>query len=77
MAVRAGPSENDTVISAIESGRSKLAARGRLIVRPSGTEPVVRVMAEGDDEELLKTVVANIAAALTRVAEKDSLADAA
>jgi phosphoglucosamine mutase len=69
--------ENDTVLSAIEFGRSKLGTRGRLVVRPSGTEAVVRVMAEGDDEELLKSVVADIAAALSRVAEKDSLADAA
>ena len=38
------------------------------MIRPSGTEPVIRVMAEGDDERLVKTVVADIVHALTDAA---------
>ena len=37
---------------------------GRLLVRPSGTEKLIRVMAEGDDETLVRTVVADVAAAV-------------
>ena len=39
---------------------SKLGEGGRLVIRPSGTEPVIRVMAEGDDERLVSTVVGDI-----------------
>lgn len=41
--------EKDSVVVAIDSARARLGNSGRIIVRPSGTEPVVRVMAEGDD----------------------------
>jgi phosphoglucosamine mutase len=39
-----------------------------LVIRPSGTEPVIRVMAEGDDEKLVNTVVSDIVHALTDAA---------
>ena len=45
---------------AIEEGESKLGKDGRLVIRKSGTEPVVRVMAEGDDALLVTEVVNNI-----------------
>ena len=50
------------------NGKSKLGESGRLVIRPSGTEPVIRVMAEGDDERLVKTVVGDIVHALTDAA---------
>ena len=50
------------------TGKSKLGKSGRLVIRPSGTEPVIRVMAEGDDEKLVKTVVSEIVHALTDAA---------
>ena len=53
---------------AIDDGKSKLGKSGRLVIRPSGTEPVIRVMAEGDDERLVKTVVSEIVHALTDAA---------
>ena len=53
---------------AIHDGKSKLGKSGRLVIRPSGTEPVIRVMAEGDDEKLVKTVVSEIVHALTDAA---------
>jgi phosphoglucosamine mutase len=38
------------------------------VIRPSGTEPVIRVMGEGDDQGLVESVVDDIVEALTRVA---------
>ena len=46
----------------------RLGTRGRLIIRPSGTEPVIRVMGEGDDKVLVESVVDDICAALTGAA---------
>ena len=55
---------NPTMTSAIREGERQLAAGGgRLVVRPSGTEPLVRVMGEGPDEGLVKAVVDAILAA--------------
>jgi phosphoglucosamine mutase len=66
---RAGrPLENGAVAAAIEVAQRRLDGKGRLIVRPSGTEPVIRVMGEGDDRELVETVVDDIVAALTEAA---------
>jgi phosphoglucosamine mutase len=62
------PLENAAVRSAITSAEKKLGLGGRLIVRPSGTEPVIRVMGEGDDKVLVEAVVADIVEALTEVA---------
>ncbi|ABZ84097.1 phosphoglucosamine mutase [Heliomicrobium modesticaldum Ice1] len=47
--------------AAVEAGKAKLAGRGRILVRPSGTEPLIRVMGEGPDPEELKQVVEAIA----------------
>jgi phosphoglucosamine mutase len=62
------PLENAGVRSVIQSGEKRLGGRGRLVIRPSGTEPVIRVMAEGDDRELVESVVDDVVAALTKVA---------
>ncbi len=51
------PLEEVTVKSAIEDARSMLGKAGRLVIRPSGTEPLIRVMAEGDDPKLVEQVV--------------------
>lgn len=58
------PLEQSNVKAVIEDGTKTLAKCGRLVIRPSGTEPVIRVMAEGDDERLVAGVVADISAAL-------------
>jgi phosphoglucosamine mutase len=58
---------NPEVTAAIETGKAKLGDRGRILVRPSGTEPKVRVMAEGPDEAELQEIVDGIAAILSRV----------
>jgi phosphoglucosamine mutase len=62
------PLENAAVRSAIASAEKKLGRGGRLIVRPSGTEPVIRVMGEGDDKVLVEAVVDDVVEALTEVA---------
>src|SRR5271169_228655 len=62
------PLENAGVRSAIASAEKKLGRGGRLIVRPSGTEPVIRVMGEGDDKSLVEAVVDDVVEALTQVA---------
>ena len=59
------------VKEAIAGGEARLGSAGRLVVRPSGTEPVIRVMAEGEDEELVAAVVEEICAAIRSVAADD------
>ena len=54
------PLKKKKVKDAISAGEQKLGKTGRLVIRPSGTEPVIRVMAEGDDEQLVNTVVGDI-----------------
>ncbi|HWP25702.1 MAG TPA: phosphoglucosamine mutase [Xanthobacteraceae bacterium] len=62
------PLENAKVRSAIKNAEKKLNGQGRLVVRPSGTEPVIRVMGEGDDKLLVEAVVEDIVGVLTDVA---------
>ncbi|KAK0360631.1 hypothetical protein LTR94_026572, partial [Friedmanniomyces endolithicus] len=54
----------EKVKAAIAAAEGELEGVGRLLVRPSGTEKLIRVMAEGDDEALVKRVVAEVAAAV-------------
>ncbi len=51
------PLEADSVKRVIASAEAELNGKGRLVIRPSGTEPVIRVMAEGDDETQVTRVV--------------------
>ena len=53
----ASPLEAATVQDAIKDAHAMLKDKGRLLVRPSGTEPLVRVMAEGEDDVLITRVV--------------------
>ena len=52
------------VKKAIDAAREKLGSGGRVVVRPSGTEPLIRVMAEGDDPALTREVVDEVAAVI-------------
>ena len=58
--------EISEVRAAVDAAELRLVARGRVLLRPSGTEPVVRVMVEGEDAQL----VAQIAAQLADVVEQ-------
>jgi phosphoglucosamine mutase len=62
------PLENAAVRTAIAGAEKKLGVGGRLIVRPSGTEPVIRVMGEGDDKVLVEAAVDDVVEALSQVA---------
>ena len=56
--VKAGkPLEDPAVHQAIADAENELAAGGRLLIRPSGTEPLIRVMAEGDDRAKVERIV--------------------
>jgi phosphoglucosamine mutase len=60
-----GPLESAPVKEAIAEARARLGTSGRLVIRPSGTEPLIRVMAEGDDPDLVKRVVNDIVGAIS------------
>ena len=62
------PLKDKRVVEAIASTQATLGDRGRLVIRPSGTEPVIRVMAEGDDRVLVEKAVDDVVSALTSVA---------
>ncbi len=58
------PLDDAKVKAVIADAEAALAGRGRLVIRPSGTEPVIRVMAEGDDADQVEAVVAAICTAV-------------
>jgi len=65
---KGAPLENAKVKSCIEAGNARLGSHGRILVRKSGTQPLVRVMAEGEDETLVRAVVRDIANAIEEAA---------
>ncbi|MDB5416700.1 MAG: phosphoglucomutase/phosphomannomutase family protein [Phenylobacterium sp.] len=62
------PLESDQVKGAIADAELRLNGTGRIVVRASGTEPLIRIMAEGDDEKLVNQVVREIAGAVKKAA---------
>jgi phosphoglucosamine mutase len=68
----ASPLEDERVKTVIEASRQRLGKGGRLLIRPSGTEPVIRVMAQGDDESLIANAVSEIADAIGRSADAEA-----
>jgi phosphoglucosamine mutase len=58
------PLEADSVRKRIAAAEAELEGRGRLVIRKSGTEPLIRVMAEGDDEALVRRLVDDICEAV-------------
>ncbi len=56
MATKIAPEQIGGFPEALKKAEEKLGRRGRLLVRPSGTEPVIRVMAEGEDEQEIRTI---------------------
>jgi phosphoglucosamine mutase len=64
----AEPLETDSVRKRIAAAEAELEGRGRLVIRKSGTEPLIRVMAEGDDPALVQRVVDDICEAVQSAA---------
>jgi len=62
------PLENDGVKDAIRDAEARLVGQGRLVVRASGTEPLIRIMAEADDERVVGQVIRDIAGAVKKAA---------
>jgi len=62
------PMDNETVRQRIADGERELSGRGRLLIRKSGTEPLIRVMAEGDDPALVERIVDGICEAVQSAA---------
>lgn len=54
-------SDNEAINSAVAQAEQELDGRGRVLLRPSGTEPLIRVMVEGEDQVLVDRLVADIA----------------
>jgi phosphoglucosamine mutase len=62
------PLESDSVKGAIAQAEQRLNGSGRLLVRASGTEPLIRIMAEGDDEKLIFEIVHELAGVVRQAA---------
>jgi phosphoglucosamine mutase len=58
------------VREAIAQAESELAGAGRLLIRPSGTEPLIRVMAEGDDREAIERIAGDLARHIEQAATR-------
>jgi phosphoglucosamine mutase len=65
---KGAPLDDAGVKSRIEDCRKKLNGHGRILVRKSGTEPVIRIMAEGEDEKVIQAIVNEIASAIEEAA---------
>jgi phosphoglucosamine mutase len=62
------PLDDNHVKSLIRDVEARLGQQGRLVIRPSGTEPLIRVMAEGDDGTLVHAVVDELCGAISKAA---------
>ncbi len=65
----ADPMQSAVVQQSVKQAETKLNGRGRVLLRPSGTEPLIRVMVEGEDELLVSQLANDIAAQVTQAAE--------
>ena len=61
------PLEDIQVQKAIADAEAELAKNGRLVIRPSGTEPLIRVMAEGDDRAQIERIVNELIGTISNV----------
>jgi phosphoglucosamine mutase len=61
------PLEDVIVREAIDSAEAELGGKGRLVIRPSGTEPLIRVMAEGDDRSQIERIVGDLIGVIANV----------
>jgi phosphoglucosamine mutase len=69
MARRFDPAASPIVQDAVRAAEHELKGEGRVVLRPSGTEPVVRVMVEGEDDALVMRLTQELADVVRRAAE--------
>ena len=62
------PLDDKDVMQAIADAQARLGKSGRLVIRPSGTEPLIRVMAEGDDAKLVNDLVDELCGVISKAA---------
>jgi phosphoglucosamine mutase len=62
------PLDDAQVKSAIANAKAQLGDSGRLVIRPSGTEPLIRVMAEGDDASMVNAIVDELCGVISKAA---------
>jgi phosphoglucosamine mutase len=62
------PLEAPEVKQAIKDAEARLNGSGRLVIRPSGTEPLIRIMAEGDDEAMVGSLVKELVGVVKKAA---------
>ena len=67
---RANPLDDSDVKRAIKDGETRLGDTGRVVIRKSGTEPLIRVMAEGENDVLVAAVVDSIVTSIEQVARR-------
>jgi len=65
----ANPMQSATVQQSVAAAERQLNGRGRVLLRPSGTEPLIRVMVEGEDELLVSRLAEDIAAQVAQAAD--------
>lgn len=65
---RMDPGQSPDVRDAVAAAEGELADKGRVVLRASGTEPVIRVMVEGEDESLVKALARRLADVVTKAA---------
>lgn len=61
VARKSDPMQNAAVAAAVSAAEARLAGRGRVLLRPSGTEPLIRVMVEGEDSALVQQLTTELA----------------
>ena len=64
----ASPLELESVQKAQQDAEARLGNQGRLVLRKSGTEPLIRVMTQGDDDQLVTSVAEDLAEAIRQAA---------
>ncbi len=66
---RIDPAASPAIQEAVSHAERRLGSSGRIVLRPSGTEPVIRVMVEGQDESLVRELAKSLAASVAQAAE--------
>lgn len=70
VAKKIDPFSSPQIAEALARAETRLAGNGRIVLRPSGTEPVIRVMVEGRDEKLVKEICRELTAVVAAAAEQ-------